>query len=96
MQTRLTSPLAALAAVASLTSLAPITAGAAEYTQVTAAQSSIAFSYQQMGVKMDGQFKRFAAQLAFDPAKPASAKATGTKPANSSRFIRFSFYYRKA
>ncbi|MFO1344723.1 MAG: YceI family protein [Rhodocyclaceae bacterium] len=76
MQTRFASTLAALAAVASLTSLAPITAGAAEYTQVTAAQSSIAFSYQQMGVKMDGQFKRFAAQLAFDPAKPASAKAS--------------------
>jgi len=48
MQTRFASTLAAFV------SLAPITAGAAEYTQVAAAQSSIAFSYQQMGVKMDG------------------------------------------
>ena len=76
MQTRFASTLAALAAVASLTSLAPITAGAAEYTQVQPAQSSIAFSYQQMGVKMDGRFKTFNAQLAFDQARPASAKAS--------------------
>lgn len=76
MQTRFASPLAALAALAAFASLAPITAGAAEYTQVAAAQSSIAFSYQQMGVKMDGRFKTFAAQFAFDPAKPAAAKAS--------------------
>ena len=73
MQTRLASIAAALAAFASL---APITAGAAEYTQVQPAQSSIAFNYQQMGVKMDGRFRNFSAQLAFDPAKPAAAKAS--------------------
>jgi polyisoprenoid-binding protein YceI len=73
MQAKLASTFTALAAV---TLLAPITASAAEYTQVQAAQSSIAFSYQQMGVKMDGRFKTFAAQLAFDPAKPTAAKAS--------------------
>lgn len=50
-------------------------AAAVEYKQVQADQSAIDFSYQQMGVKMDGKFKRFAAQLNFDPAKPAAAKA---------------------
>ena len=73
MQAKLASTFTALAAVALL---APITASAAEYTQVQAAQSSIAFSYQQMGVKMDGRFKTFAAQLAFDPAKPTAARAS--------------------
>ena len=47
---------------------------AVEYTQVQTDKSRVDFSYQQMGVKMDGRFKKFAAQLAFDPAKPASAK----------------------
>ncbi len=73
MQAKLAWTFTALAAVALL---APITASAAEYTQVQAAQSSIAFSYQQMGVKMDGRFKTFAAQLAFDPAKPTAARAS--------------------
>lgn len=55
--------------------LASFAAGAIEYNQVQAANSKIAFGYQQMGVKMDGRFKKFAAQLAFDPAKPTAAKA---------------------
>ncbi len=73
MQAKLAWTFTALAAVALL---APITASAAEYTQVQATQSSIAFSHQQMGVKMDDRFKTFAAQLAFDPAKPTAAKAS--------------------
>lgn len=48
---------------------------AVEYSQVQADKSAIHFSYQQMGVKMDGQFKQFSSQLNFDPAKPATAKA---------------------
>ena len=48
---------------------------AVEYTQVQADKSAINFTYQQMGVKMDGTFKKFAAQLNFDPAKPGAAKA---------------------
>lgn len=48
-------------------------AHAVEYAQVQTEQSAIHFAYQQMGVAMDGSFAKFAAQLAFDPAKPAMA-----------------------
>ena len=53
-----------------------MTAHAVEFNQVQTDKSNIAFAYQQMGVKMDGRFRKFAAQLAFDPAKPANAKAS--------------------
>jgi polyisoprenoid-binding protein YceI len=46
---------------------------AVEYTQVRSELSSIGFSYQQMGVGMDGHFTKFAGQLRFDPARPAAA-----------------------
>lgn len=55
--------------------LTAVSAQAAEYSQLNPAQSAIQFSYQQMGVKMDGKFRKFTGQLNFDPAKPASAKA---------------------
>ena len=54
----------------------PLAAQAVEYTQVQTARSNINFAYKQMGVGMDGKFGKFAAQLNFDPAKPAAAKAT--------------------
>lgn len=63
-----------LIAAAALTAALPA-AQAIEYNAVQAAQSRIDFNYQQMGVNMDGRFRKFAAQLAFDPAKPAGAKA---------------------
>ena len=37
------------------------------------AQSELAFVSKQMGVAVDGHFKKFDAQVAFDPAKPAAA-----------------------
>lgn len=61
----------ALLLAASLSSMAH----AAEYSQVQADKSAINFTYQQMGVKMDGKFKKFASQLNFDPANPTAAKA---------------------
>ena len=48
---------------------------AAEYNQVQADKSAIHFVYKQMGVAVDGTFKKFSSQLNFDPAKPAAAKA---------------------
>ena len=54
----------------------PLAAQAAEFNQVQADKSSINFVYQQMGVKVDGKFRKFAARLNFDPAKPTEAKAT--------------------
>ena len=38
------------------------------------AQSEIAFTSKQMGVPVDGKFRKFDAQLAFDPKKPEAAK----------------------
>jgi polyisoprenoid-binding protein YceI len=41
---------------------------------VVPAQSEIAFTSKQMGVPVDGRFKTFTAQVAFDPKKPEAAK----------------------
>jgi polyisoprenoid-binding protein YceI len=49
-------------------------ADAAVFTQVMPDKSSIEFSYSQMGVTMDGRFRKFSSQLAFDPARPAAAR----------------------
>ncbi len=48
---------------------------AAEFNQVQSQQSSIGFSYQQMGVSMDGRFRKFSSRIAFDPVQPAKAQA---------------------
>jgi polyisoprenoid-binding protein YceI len=55
--------------------LAPA-AHAVEYNKVQADQSRITFGYSQMGVTMEGRFKTFTTALSFDPAQPATAKAT--------------------
>ncbi len=51
-------------------------AHAAPYQSIMPAKSSVTFSYKQMGVAIDGHFKKFAAQLNFDPAKAERAKAS--------------------
>jgi polyisoprenoid-binding protein YceI len=48
---------------------------AAEYGIVDAGKSSLAFTYRQMGVPVDGSFAKFTASMRFDPARPAAAKA---------------------
>ena len=62
-------PLLALAA------LLPLAATAAEFNVVQADKSQIAFVSKQMGVPVEGRFKKFAAQVAFDPAKPETGRA---------------------
>jgi len=42
------------------------------------AQSEISFVSKQMGVPVEGRFKKFDAQIAFDPAKPDSGKIAFT------------------
>ncbi len=42
------------------------------------AQSEIVFVSKQMGVPVEGRFKRFDAQMAFDPKKPAESKIAFT------------------
>ena len=58
-----------------LSALALANAQAAAFQAVVPEKSSVTFSYKQMGVAMDGKFKKFSAQLNFDPAK--ADKATG-------------------
>ena len=48
---------------------------AAEFAQVQPDKSSVSFGYKQMGVAMDGKFRKFAAKVNFDPAKPTVAAA---------------------
>jgi polyisoprenoid-binding protein YceI len=48
--------------------------GASAEQKLLPAQSEIVFVSKQMGVPVDGRFKRFDAQLAFDPKKPAESK----------------------
>lgn len=69
-------PFLRLTAVAALAAAFAAPAQAIEFTQVDARKSSLAFTYTQMGVAAEGQFRRFPAQLRFDPAQPASASAT--------------------
>ena len=58
-------------AIAALT----LQAQAAPYQSIVPAKSSVTFSYKQMGVAIDGRFKKFAAQVNFDPVKADAAKA---------------------
>jgi len=46
--------------------------------QLQAAQSELQFTAKQLGVPIEGKFKRFDAQLAFDPKKPEAAKVSFT------------------
>ncbi len=46
--------------------------------QLVPAQSEVQFTARQMGVPLEGHFKKFSAQVAFDPAKLATSKITFT------------------
>ncbi|BEU95979.1 YceI family protein [Acidovorax sp. DW039] len=46
--------------------------------KLDAAQSQLQFTARQMGVPLEGQFKKFDAQVAFDPAKLATSKINFT------------------
>ena len=54
--------------------LASLALSAAAQQKLVPAQSEIAFTSKQMGVPVDGKFKKFDAQIAFDPKKPDAAK----------------------
>ena len=49
-------------------------AAAQQQQQLLPAQSSIAFTVRQMGVPIEGHFKKFDAQVAFDPAKVEASR----------------------
>ncbi|MGE5489893.1 MAG: YceI family protein [Actinomycetota bacterium] len=50
-------------------------AHSAEFGQILADKSNLTFISKQMGVPVEGRFRKFNAALAFDPAKPAQANA---------------------
>ena len=65
--------ISATLALAGLMASAP--AQAVEFNAVEANRSTLEFTAKQMGVPVDGSFRRFSARMAFDPAKPNTAKA---------------------
>ncbi len=53
---------------------------------VVPAQSEIAFVSKQMGVPVEGKFKKWTAQIAFDPKQPAAGKVGFTIDTGSASF----------
>jgi polyisoprenoid-binding protein YceI len=66
--------LSAPALLGALLILAP-TAHAIEFNQFQPGKSTLSFVSKQMNVPVEGRFKSFRSKLAFDPAKPAAARA---------------------
>jgi polyisoprenoid-binding protein YceI len=63
---------------AALALLASAALPALAQQKLVPAQSEIAFTSRQMGVPVDGKFRKFDAQLAFDPKQPDAAKIAMT------------------
>ena len=74
---RLALPLAALLGATPLTALAQ---------QVVPAGSEIGFVSKQMGVPVEGKFKKWTAQISFDPKKPEAGKVSFTIDTASAGF----------
>lgn len=70
--------LPALPAVVALTALWIAVPAAHAQQRLLPAQSEIAFLTRQMGVPVEGKFRKFDAQVAFDPKQPAAAKISFT------------------
>jgi polyisoprenoid-binding protein YceI len=66
--------IACLAALSLLGAAGPVLA----QQKLVPAQSEITFAAKQMGVPVEGRFKKFDAQIAFDPKKPEAANVTFT------------------
>jgi polyisoprenoid-binding protein YceI len=65
--------------IAALTFLTSLAAGAVQADQkLLPEQSEIVFVSKQMGVPVEGRFKKFDAQIAFDPTKPQTGKIAFT------------------
>jgi polyisoprenoid-binding protein YceI len=69
-----TSRIVPMILAAALALALPTLVHASEFKTVQTDKSTLDFGYKQMNVAMEGHFKKFAAQLSFDPAKAASAK----------------------
>lgn len=69
--------------IATLFCLTHLSAWAVEYNSVDTAKSTIRFVPTLMGSKTEGSFKKFNAQIHFDPEKPAQAQARAEIPVQS-------------
>lgn len=69
-------PIAMHTAMAIMTLLASLPAGAVEFNTVQADKSALVFGFKQMGVPGDGRFRKFTTQMSFDPARPEAARAS--------------------
>lgn len=67
--------LAPLLAGAVLLPLLPLSVAAAEFNLVWLDKSQVTFLSKQMGVPIEGRFGKFAARIAFDPARPEAGRA---------------------
>ena len=65
------------------TALAVTAQAALAQQQLVPAQSEVKFTARQMGVPLEGHFKTFSAQVAFDPAKLATSKIRFTMDTGS-------------
>ena len=63
-----------------LLSTAPLLSVAANYNSFVPSESEVTFSYQQMGVSLNGEFNEFNGSLNFDTENPQSASATVSIP----------------
>ena len=76
MTTFFSSPVARAAGILVLTATASLSAHADQ--KLIPAQSEVGFVIKQMGVPVEGRFKKFDAQIALDPAKPETGKIAFT------------------
>jgi len=70
-------------ALLALSAALSFSGGALAQQKLIPAQSEISFVTKQMGVPLDGHFKKFDAQISFDTAKPDAAKIAFTVDSGS-------------
>jgi len=61
--------------ILALLMLLPVVTAAADFSKLQADKSSITFVSKQMGVPVEGRFKKFTARVHLNPAKPEAGKA---------------------
>jgi polyisoprenoid-binding protein YceI len=74
------------AALAAAAFLVLVSQPALAQQKLDAAKSEMAFVSKQMGVPVEGKFRKFDAQIAFDPKKPESGKVSFTIDTGSATF----------
>jgi polyisoprenoid-binding protein YceI len=67
-----------IASLVLLTAVVSLSSNAMAQQKLVPAQSDISFVTKQMGVPLDGHFKKFDAQISFDTARPEGAKIAFT------------------